>query len=626
MIAVRVEELASTFKVRFAYNASAVAQIKTIPGSQWRKELGNAWLIPKTSVRALERFLAWASGTDTLKKIERPSGDPSLVYPTRSKGAPPWQHQLAAFRYLWNRQASLIDLVPGSGKSRIFVDFCLNAPEMRRALIMCPKSFVQGWRAQFEKHGGSPIVCACLDSAVGTVRERVQAGLRALREAQERGVLAVIVTNYDVCWYEAEQVVAHTYPDASPAGYHYKVHVPDADDPVIAELFVAHTWDEHEQQWTLQADGLDSLRRVQAYWKEQISVRGPAYAMADFLLDAKFDVVAYDECHRLRGHNTRVSRFAYKLSASVPIRIGLSGKPFPETRLDSFGVSRALDASVLGTSYYRFRSRYAEMGGFGNYQVTGFKNQDELRTKINTLRFTMEPEGYELPPEQDITIPLILPEKVQRLYKKLETELYAKIVSGEIYLANAAVAFSRLHQVCSGVIPVDNPDTRERKLTLLHTCKQDALADLLDSLPAEQSIVVICRFHYDLAAVHTVAKEVGRVSAEVSGRSGRPQAHLNGGVWVGPETVLAVQGSSGVEGLDLTRAHIMCYYSYVLELGKYMQSRARIRRAGQTQPCTFYHLVVQGGIDQKIRRLLERKEQVLQGLLGDRCTPGGGTQ
>ena len=616
MISISVEELPLSYKIRFPYQKEAVERIKTIPGRQFRKDLGNCWLIPKTSQRALERFIDWAQDKEALKEIQRPYVDPASVYPTRSKGEKPWKHQMAAFQYLWNRQASLLELKPGSGKSKIFVDYCLNHPDVRRVLILCPKSFVQGWQAQFEKHGGAPVMCACLDDMAGTVVQRVQVGLRVMADAQRRNMRAVVVVNYDVCWREAEVVQVHKQQDSSQTGFFYEVHVPD--EPYFVELFGAEkyaTWDTRAKTWIVRAEGQKSIQEARAYWKQQTSKDGSAYGMADFLLDAQFDVVGYDEVQRLRGAQTNVSKFAHRLGASISVRIGLSGTPFPETPLDSFGVCRALDASLFGTSFVRFRSQYAQMGGYGNYKVLNHINQHELRAKIDTLRFTMEPEGYELPPEQDVTIPLVLPEKVQRLYRTLETELYAKVATGEIYLANAAVAFGKLQQVCSGYIVVEDSDTAEKKLTALHTRKADALADLFDSIPLTQSIVVICRFHYDLAQIHKIAKVAGRESAEVSGRSGRPHAHIDGGVWIGPETVLAVQANSGVEGLDLTRAHIMCYYSYGLELGKYTQSRARIRRAGQKEPCTYYHLVIQGGIDKKIRVLLDKKQHVLQGLL-----------
>ena len=548
VIAVHVEELANSYKVRFPYNAQAVERIKTIPGRQFRKDMGNAWLVPKTSQRALARFVAWASGKETLRQIERMAVDPETAYPTCTTGTPPWQHQLAAYRYLVNREASLLDLAMGSGKSRVLVDYVHNTPEIQRVLILCPKSFVQGWRGQFEKHGGRPVMLACLDASAGTVPERVEAGKHALADAASRNLIGVVVVNYDVIWRD---------------------------------------------------DG----------------------GMADWLLDTPWNIVACDEIQRVRNSGTAVSKFAYRLGAASPVRIGLSGTPFPESPLDAFGVCRFLNASIFGASFARFRSRYAVMGGFENRVVIGLINMTELKAKINTMRFTMEPEGYELPDVHHITVPLVLPEKMKTLYRRLERDLYAKVGTGEVTLANAAVAFTKLQCLSSGFILLDREEEQhagqiEGRLKRLHSTKAQALQDLLESLPLGESVVVIARFREDLKRIHEVAEACGRVSGEISGRSSKPQAHIDNGVWVGPETVLAVQAQSGVEGLDFTRAHVQVFYSYALELGKHEQAMARIRRAGQTAKCLYYHLLCIGTVDKKIQRLLEKKQHVLQGLLG----------
>ena len=549
MISVIVEELANSYKVRFPYDVHAIERIKGIPGRQFRKEMGNAWLIPKTSSRALERFIEWASGKAALKTIQRPAIDPAKAYPTCTKGDPLWRHQLAAYRYLMNREAALIDLQPGSGKSRVLVDYVLNTPGVGHVLILCPKSFVQGWKGQFEKHGGRPVVVACLDASAGIVPERVRVGRQALTDAALRNFVGVVVVNYDVIW------------------------------------------------------------------------RGPD--MANWLLNTPWDIVAADEIQYLRSYGSTRSKFAYRLGAASPVRIGLSGTPFPENPMDPFGVCRFLDASLFGTSFVRYRAHYAVMGGFEGRKIVGFINQKELKAKINTLRFTMEPEGYELPEAQDIIVPLVLPEKVQKLYRQLERDLYAKVGTGEIYLANSAVAFGRLQQVTSGYLPVSNPDDSSavpekisRDIVRLHSVKVDALRDLLESFPPEDSAVVIARFREDLKRISEVAETCGRTSGEVSGRSSKPEAHIKDGVWIGPETVLAVQAQSGVEGLDLTRAHYVIFFSYALELGKYEQAMARIRRAGQTEKCLYYHLLCTGTVDEKIQKLLEKKQHVLRSLLG----------
>ena len=379
-------------------------------------------------------------------------------------------------------------------------------------------------------------------------------------------------------------------------------------------------------------------------------------------------------CQHVRSAGSKQSRYGYRLGREIPVRIGLSGTPFPETPLDAYGVYRFLDPSIFGTRFDAFTQRYAITDIF--HRPRAYINQDELKEKIDSLRLTISPEGYELPEFQHIVVTVALPEKVQRFYKTLEQDLYGKIENGEVTVANAAVLFTKLQCVCSGFILLDREESHDaqhkgtqhalsflrqavgatascvhadvddatlsgwqegarsgasgsddggehgssrgdgRRLQTLHTVKADALRDILLSVPLTESVVVYARFHVDLAKIHEVAHECGRQSVEISGRPGRPQAQLQGGKWVeGPETVMVVQGATGVEGIDLTRASKAVYYSYVLELGKYLQSCARIRRPGQVQRCVYYHIVCTGTVDSKIRRLLANKRSVLDGLL-----------
>ena len=69
--------------------------------------------------------------------------------------------------------------------------------------------------------------------------------------------------------------------------------------------------------------------------------------------------------------------------------------------------------------------------------MLGYIRQAELQEKIATLKIDVAPSGYDLPPSQDIQVPLILPEKVRRLYGQLDGDLYARLDAGEITIAHA---------------------------------------------------------------------------------------------------------------------------------------------------------------------------------------------
>ena len=79
--------------------------------------------------------------------------------------------------------------------------------------------------------------------------------------------------------------------------------------------------------------------------------------------------------------------------------------------------------------------------------------------------------------------------------------------------------------------------------------------------------------------------------------------------------VMAVQIQAGGVGIDLTRASIAVYYSFGFSLGDHLQSLARLHRPGQRHPVTFYHLIAQGTVDEKVFRALQERREVISNIL-----------
>jgi hypothetical protein len=167
------------------------------------------------------------------------------------------------------------------------------------------------------------------------------------------------------------------------------------------------------------------------------------------------------------------------------VRVGLSGTPFPETPLDTFGVCRFLDSSLLGTSWTAFEQTYAVKDAWTN-KVKGYVNQNTLRAKIDSIKLSIQPEGYTLPERVDVDVPLALPGNAAALYEELAEAFYIKIDRSEITIANAGVAIMRLQQLTSGYLPMetitdDEEEQPETTMKVLHTVKQEALRALLDT-------------------------------------------------------------------------------------------------------------------------------------------------
>ena len=85
--------------------------------------------------------------------------------------------------------------------------------------------------------------------------------------------------------------------------------------------------------------------------------------VAERLEKIKWSSIVFDECHKLKSHNGKASKWFAKLveKNQSALRIGLSGTPLSNSPLDAFGIFRALASGVFGRSWTKFRSRYAMM-------------------------------------------------------------------------------------------------------------------------------------------------------------------------------------------------------------------------------------------------------------------------
>jgi SNF2 family DNA or RNA helicase len=343
---------------------------------------------------------------------------------------------------------------------------------------------------------------------------------------------------------------------------------------------------------------------------------------ASFALARAWPLVIADESHRLKTPSGSGSRFVGKLGLRALHRLGLTGTPMPHSPLDVWAQFRFLDRTVYDPTYTSFRQRYAIMGGFHNgyafQQVVGYQNLEELRQKFFSRSFQVGNEVLDLPGEREQNLYTDFRTQGAHIYQQMEREFVAILESGEeISAQNKLVQLLRLQQITSGSFA----DGQRFDVS-----KGELLRDLLEDLPAEEPVVVFCRFRPDLALVHHIARSLRRRSGEISGQASEvtgDRDDLAAFRRAGPDdpVILAVQLQSGGVGIDLTRARYAVYFSLGFNLADYLQSRARLYRAGQTRPVMFYHLFVRNTVDAMVARALERRQNLIEETLKELKCP-----
>ena len=129
--------------------------------------------------------------------------------------------------------------------------------------------------------------------------------------------------------------------------------------------------------------------------------------------------------------------------------------------------------------------------------------------------------------------------------------------------------------------------------------------------------MVIARFIPEIRAIGKLLTKMGiryaQISGEIKDRDAQVAAFQND-----PDvTVFVGQIATAGLGITLTAASTMVFYSLDYSMSNYEQTRARIHRVGQRQPCTYIHLVAKDTVDEKVLRALRDKANLAKALVDD---------
>ncbi|HEY8343300.1 MAG TPA: SNF2-related protein [Calditerricola sp.] len=336
-----------------------------------------------------------------------------------------------------------------------------------------------------------------------------------------------------------------------------------------------------------------------------------------FALGRRWSLVVLDESHRIKAPGGRQSRFCSELRDRADYRLCLTGTPMPHSPLDIYAQYRFLDPGIFGSSYERFKRRYAVMGGYGGKQVVAYQRLDELHERMYQIAFRItKEEAIALPEAVHIERTVQLGAKGLRAYQNMERDFYADVEDGKITASNALARLLRLQQITSGFLP----NAEGEGVTRIDEAKQEALEDVLADIPEGEPVVVFTRFVHDLDVVRAVAEKLGRRYGELSGRRNDLTPDATMPEWA---QVFGVQIQAGGVGVDLTRASYAVYYSLGFSLGDYEQSLARVHRPGQQRMVRYIHLIAEGTVDEKVYAALRARKNVVESVLAERSQKGG---
>jgi len=343
----------------------------------------------------------------------------------------------------------------------------------------------------------------------------------------------------------------------------------------------------------------------ESYWRDPLR---------KVLRNFKFDLIIFDEGHRIKSRTAKTSRFAHALAQEVPHRLVLSATPMTKGPEDLFSLFKVINPEVFGTRYQEFEWEYLIKGGWQGKQVVGYRNREKLEGLLHewSTRITKE-EALDLPEEQPVEIAVPMGDKARGIYNRLVESAISEVTSlkGETGTALSRVVITnilRLKQITSGFIKLEDD-----RVVDIDDSKLKVLRGLLEDMP--QRVVVFAHFRRDIDRIREDLEDKrdvwvldGRTKPSQRADNIEEWEHSTGGVLVCQIAVSSL-------GIDLTAASTAIYYSVDYNLTSWIQCHGRLHRHGQTNKVTNYYLITERSIDRKVYRSLANKEDLTKSIL-----------
>lgn len=306
---------------------------------------------------------------------------------------------------------------------------------------------------------------------------------------------------------------------------------------------------------------------------------------------------------------TRTSALA-RLAFKKTLRFwNLTGTPSSNALTDLWGQLWFVDGGErLGLSYTAFQDRWFRLG-YNGYDLEALPHaEEEIRSKIADVTFTLRAEDYlDLGEEITSNIYVDLPPAAERVYRDMEKELFIEIKAGSVEVFTAAAKSQKCHQLANGAVYHDTEGSWEE----IHKAKIEALQSVIEEACGDP-LIVVYKFKSDLERLKKAIPQ---------GVALDKNPKTEDDFRAGKIPVLFIHPDSAGHGIDgfQNACNKICFFSLDWNNELRQQVIARVGRvrqfqAGLNRPCFIYQIIARDTIDEIIVDRVAGKVSVEEAL------------
>lgn len=318
----------------------------------------------------------------------------------------------------------------------------------------------------------------------------------------------------------------------------------------------------------------------------------------------RISMIAVDEIHKNKNPSSQQSKGLAKLHTDC--EIAMTGTPLMNTPLDLFFILKWLGYEKH--SFYQFRNHYCLMGGFGGYEVVGYKNLNELQDRLNNIMLRRRKEDVlDLPEKTYVEEYVDMTPKQKLIYEEVTAAIKMNI--DQISIApNPLAELIRMRQATGYPGILSSQVNESAKLDRMEEIVEDAIFNgrkvVIFSNWTQITDVIWARLHnkYRLSIITGETKDIDRQDNVVEFQSGASQV------------IVGTIGAMGT-GLTLHAGTVEIFMDEPWNRANKEQAEDRCHRIGQNNNVTIHTIMCKNTIDERIHELVYKKGELSDAIV-----------
>lgn len=342
---------------------------------------------------------------------------------------------------------------------------------------------------------------------------------------------------------------------------------------------------------------------------------GRKYPFTEMIIDmiqsGNLNMIIIDEIHKNMSPTSMQGKQMLKIkkaTGSSCMYLPMTGTPIVKKPTDAFLPLKLVDAHNFN-SYYTWCKEFCVYGGYGGYEILGYKNIPKLKAMLqcNMIR-RLKSQVLDLPPVIKFDEYVENTPYQQKLYDSVRLSLLAEI-NQIIDVSNPMAKLLRLRQV-NGSPELIDTDLQVDKDYLKYNAKVKRLVELVDEIHERgEKVIIFSNWVEPLRMLYKVLHSKYKNICSFTGTMQDVDREKHKELFQNNPNYTILLGTIGAAGTThtFTAATNVIFLDEPFNAADKQQAIDRTNRIGTTSSVNVYTLLTKNTIDEKVHEIVYEK-------------------